>query len=98
MDKYRRYTAYRLARACGQSDAILSTIFGGSESHSTSVETPTNDVFVKLRHLRCVLGQKETEDGPLCQITPEESGWYCAYVNNFLLDEADSFMAKNFLE
>ena len=95
-DKYRRYTAYRLARARGQSDAILSTIFGGSESHSTCVETPTNDVFVKSRRPRCVLGQKETEDGPLCQITPEESGWYRAYVNNFLLDEADSFMAKNF--
>jgi hypothetical protein len=46
--------------------------------------------------MRCVLGQQDTKDGPLCVITPEESGWYCAYVNNFLLDEADSFMAKKF--
>ena len=29
-------------------------------------------------------------------ITPEESGWYCTYVSNFLLEEADSFMAKKF--
>jgi hypothetical protein len=29
-------------------------------------------------------------------ITPEESGWYCPYANNFLLDEADLFMAKKF--
>jgi hypothetical protein len=43
-----------------------------------------------------VLGQKDTEDGPLCVITPEDSGWYCLYVNNYLLDEADSFMAKKF--
>ena len=53
-------------------------------------------MFIKLRRPRCVLGRKDTEDGPLCVITPEKSGWYCAYVNNFLLDEADSFMAKKF--
>ncbi len=53
-------------------------------------------MFVKLRRSRCVLGRKDTKDGPLCQITPEEFGWYRAYVNNFLLDEADSFMAKKF--
>jgi hypothetical protein len=27
-------------------------------------------------------------------ITPEESGWYRAYVNNFLLEEPESFMGK----
>ncbi len=53
-------------------------------------------MFVKSRRPRCVLGQKDTKDGPLCQITPEESGWYHAYVNKFLLGEADSFMAKKF--
>ena len=37
----------------------------------------------------CVLGRKDTGDGPLRVITPEESGWYRAYVNNFLLDEAE---------
>ena len=56
----------------------------------------SNHVFVKLRHLRCVLGQKDTKDGPLCVISPEESSWYRAYVNNFLLDKSDSFMAKKF--
>jgi len=39
---------------------------------------------------------KGTDDGPLCVITPEESGWYRAYVNHFLLGEADLFMAKKF--
>ena len=53
-------------------------------------------MFVKLRRSRCVLGQKDTKDGPLCVISPEESGWYRTYVNNFLLDESDLFMAKKF--
>jgi hypothetical protein len=48
VDKYWRYTAYRLVRARGRSDAILSTIFGGGESHATSVKQQSNDVFVKL--------------------------------------------------
>ena len=55
-----------------------------------------NSAFVKSRHSRCVLGRKDTKDGPLCVITPEESGWYRLYVNNFLLEEPDSFMAKKF--
>jgi hypothetical protein len=69
-------------------------MFGGGESHATSVEQQSNDVFVKLCRSRCVLGRNDTKDGPLCRITPEESSWYPAYVNNFLLGEADSFMAK----
>ncbi len=83
VDKYRRYTASHLAKACGQSEAILSTMFGGGESHAASVEKQGNSAFVKSCSLRCVLGRKDTEDGPLCAITPEESGWYHAYVNNF---------------
>ena len=53
-----------------------------------------------------MLDRQDTKDGPLCVITPEgdtnqipqaeESGWYRAYVNNFLFDEADSFTAKKF--
>jgi hypothetical protein len=66
VDKYRRYTASRLAKACGRSEAILSTMFGGGESHAASVEKQGNSAFVKLRSSRCVLGQKDTEDGPLC--------------------------------
>jgi len=38
VDKYRRYTADRLAKARGRSEAILSTMFGGGESHAASVE------------------------------------------------------------
>ncbi len=70
----------------------MSNMVCGGETHATSVKQQSNNMFVN----RCVLGQKDTEDGPLCVITPEESGWYRAYVNNFLLDEADSFMAKKF--
>ncbi len=64
-------------------------MFGGGESYVASVEQQqqSNDVFVKLCHSRCVLGRKDTEDGPLSVITPEESGWYHAYVNNFPLEE-----------
>jgi hypothetical protein len=91
VDKYWRYTASRLAKV-----AILSPMFGGGESHAASVEKQGNSAFVKSRSSKCVLGRKDTEDGPLCVITPEESGWYRAYVNNFLLEEPDSFMAKKF--
>jgi len=45
-------------------------MFGGGESHEG------NSAFVKLRSSICVLGRKDTKDGPLCVITPEESGWY----------------------
>jgi len=74
----------------------MGTMFGGGESHAASVEMQRNSAFGKLRSARCVLGRKDTEDGPLSVITPEESGWYRAYVNNFLLEEPDSFMAKKF--
>ncbi len=47
VDKFTRYTASRLARARGRSDAILSTMFGGGESHATSVKYQSNNVFVK---------------------------------------------------
>ena len=96
VDKYRRYTASCLAKAHGRSEAILSTMFGGGESHAASVEQQGNSAFVKSHRSRCVLGRKDTEDGPRCVITPEESGWYRAYVCNFLLEEPDSFMAKKF--
>jgi hypothetical protein len=93
VDKYRCYTASRLAKAHGRSEAIMSTMFGGVESHAASVKKQGNSTFVKSRRSRCVLGRKDTEDGPLCVITPDESGWYRAYVNNFLMEEPDSFMA-----
>ena len=71
VDKYRRYTADRLAKARGRSEAILSTMFGGGESHAASVEQG-NSTIVKSRRLRCVLGRKDTKDGPLCVITPQK--------------------------
>ncbi len=95
MDKYRCYAASRLAKARGQSEEILRrTIFDGGESHAASVEQQR--ITKKSCSSRCVLGWKDTEDEPLCVITPEESGWYRAYVRNFLLEDPDSFMAKKF--
>ena len=49
VDKYRRYTADRLAKARGRSEAILSTMFGGGESHAASVEQQGNSTIVKSR-------------------------------------------------
>ncbi len=82
VDKYQRYAASLLARARGRSAAIMSNMVCGGEQHAASVKKQSNDVFVKSRRSRCVLGRKDTEDGPLCVITPEDSGWYCLYVNN----------------
>jgi hypothetical protein len=54
VDKYRRYTAYRLAKARGRSEAILSTMFvAGGESHVASVEQQGNPTIVKSRRSRC---------------------------------------------
>ena len=70
---------------------------GGGESHAAFFEKHSkNSAFKKSRGTWCVLGRKDTKDDPLCVIAPEESGWYRAYVNNFILDEPDSFMAKKF--
>jgi hypothetical protein len=70
---------------------------GGGESHTGFVGYEvTLHFFKKLHAKRGVLGCKDTKDGPLCVITPQESGWYRVYVCNYLLDHANSFMAKKF--
>jgi hypothetical protein len=97
VDKYWQYAASLLARARGQSVAILSNMVGGGESQVAFVKQHSNSAFVKSRSTWCVFGRKDTKDGPLCVITPEESGWYRAYVNNFLLDKADLFAQITFL-
>ena len=74
----------------------MSNMVCGGESPSGFFRQESTLYFVKTRARRCVLGCKDTKDGTLCVITPEESGWYRAYVNNFLLEEADTFMAKKF--
>jgi len=43
---------------------------------------------------RGVLARKDTEDGPLEIILPEDSLWYKAYVSNYLMLEPESSMAK----
>ena len=96
MDKYWHYAASLLARARGQSAAILSSMVGGGESHASFVGQESTSYIVKLHAKRCVLGCRDTKDCPRCVITPQESGWYRAYVCNFLLNAADSFMAKKF--
>ena len=47
---------------------------------------------------RGVLARKDTEDGPLEIILPEDSLWYKAYVSNFLMLEPESSMVKKFRE
>jgi len=47
VDKYWRYTASGLAKARGGPEAILSTMFGGGETHAASVEKQGNSAFVK---------------------------------------------------
>ena len=47
---------------------------------------------------RGVLARKDTEDGPLEIILPENSLWYKAYVGNFLMLEPELSMAKKFRE
>jgi hypothetical protein len=49
----------------------------------------------KKRAPRGVLARKDTEDGPLEIILPEDSLWYKAYVSNFLMLEP---VAKKFCE
>ena len=52
----------------------------------------------KKRAPRGVLVWKDTEDGPLEIILPEDSLWCKAYVSNFLMLEPESSMAKKFRE
>jgi hypothetical protein len=94
--KIRHYAASLLSRARGRSAAILSNMVGGGESHAGFIGQESTSNIVKSRTRRCVLGCKDTVDGPLCVITPEESGWYRTYVSNFLLDEVALFMTKKF--
>ena len=97
VDKYRQYVTSLLARARGWSAAILSSMVGGGESYARFVEQEvTQSSAVKSHAKKCVLGCKDAKDGPLCVITLQESSWYHAYVCNYLLGEADSFMAKKF--
>ena len=58
VDKYQQYATSLLARAWSQSAAILSSMVGGGESG--------NATFLQKMHAeRCVLGRKDTEDGPM---------------------------------
>jgi len=52
----------------------------------------------KKRAPRGVLARKDTEDGPLEIILPEDSLWYKAYVSIFLMLEPESSIAKKFRE
>ncbi len=56
VDKYWQYAASLLARARGRSAAIMSNMVCGGETQAASVEQQSNDMFVKSRRSRCVLG------------------------------------------
>ena len=63
--------------------------------HMVAAPPPT----AKKKHPpRGVLARKDTEDGPLEIILPEDSLWYKAYVSNFLMLEPESSMANKFRE
>jgi hypothetical protein len=49
----------------------------------------------KTRTQRFVYARRDTEDGPLEIIPPEESTWYKFYVRNFYLTQ-DTKLAKAF--
>ena len=77
MDKYQQYATSLLARAQSQSAAIRSSMVGGGESHAGFVgQEVTLHSFKKMCAKRCVLGRKDTEDGPLCVITPQKSSCF----------------------
>jgi hypothetical protein len=63
--------------------------------HMVAAPPPTAK---KKRAPRGVLARKDTEDGPLEIILPEDSLWYKAYISNFLMLEPESSMAKKFRE
>jgi len=63
--------------------------------HMVAAPPPT---VKKKRAPRGVLAWKDTEDGPLEIILPEDSLWYKAYVSNFLMLKLESSMAKKFRE
>jgi hypothetical protein len=99
IEKYRLYRQSADAVFCWCSSVAMA-MDGELNTHRvdrTMVLAPLPKAKLK-RAPRGVLGRKDTEDGPLEIIAPEDSLWYKAYVRNFLMLEPKSFMAKKFRE
>ncbi len=99
IEKYRLYRQSADAAFCWRSPVAMA-MDGELNTHRvdrTMVLAPPPKAKLK-RAPRGVLGRKDTEDGPLEIIAPEDSLWYKAYVRNFLMLEPKSFMAKKFRE
>ena len=98
-----KYWLYRQSAAAvfqwRSSLALDSLLDGESSTHRVDrmVAAPP-PTAKKKRAPRGVLARKDTEDGPLEIILPEDSLWYKAYVSNFLMLEPESSMAKKFRE
>jgi hypothetical protein len=76
-----QYTASIFSGARSHSASVItSNMFGVGELHNPFAKNESPSKCVKSQCRRCVLGCKDTKDGPLCIITPQESGWYCVYV------------------
>jgi hypothetical protein len=97
VEKYQQYTASILSRErCQLVPVLTRIIFGVGELHNAFAEHESPSKCVKSHSRRCVLARKDTKDGPLCIITPQEYDWYHVYIDNYLLRKAKSFMAKKF--
>jgi hypothetical protein len=55
---------------------------------------PIHDRGQWTRARRIIYGRKDSEDGPLVLIPPDESLWYKMYVSNFYLIENHKMQAK----
>ena len=73
-------------------DSLLDSELNTHRDHRVVASPPPT--AENKRAPRGVLAQKDTEDGPLEIILPEDSLWYKAYVSNFLMQEPESSMAK----
>ena len=88
-DKYMQYAASTAFQVQWMTLKAVKNITGGVVYHNSSAHQPVDQpTQIKMRAKRCVLVCKETKDGPLEVMMPEESSWYQYYVVNYLMYDA----------
>jgi len=100
IEKYRLYRQSAAAVFRWRSLVAIDSLLDGelNTHHDDCMVASPPPTAKKKRTPRGVLAWKDTEDGPLEIILPEDSLWYKAYVSNFLMLEPESSMAKKFRE
>ena len=95
IEKYRLYRQSADAAFCWRSSVAMA-MDGELNTHRIDrmVVAPLPKAKLK-RAPRGVLTRKDTEDGPLKIIWPEDSLWYKAYLRNFLMLEPKSSWRRN---